>query len=756
MGTKNQAAMMNSQSSNSEDSSRNFERLDARIQRWIWASGWTELRDAQERAIPPILAGDRDVIIAASTASGKTEAAFLPILTRLGENADEMGLALYVSPLKALINDQWQRLDDLCASLEIPVTPWHGDISATLKRNFFSRPIGCLLITPESLEAMLMRHGSSLGELLGGLRFVVIDELHAFMGSERGKQLQSQLHRVERIIDRTVPRIGLSATLGDINRAKEFLRQGAADQVELIEAREGGQELKVLIRGVIQPAAAPDLKGDSEETPDFVAKAGIVADLYKCLRGSNNLVFPNSRSSVEFFADRLRRKCEEERVPNEFWPHHGNLSKELREQTEAALKQKERPATAICTSTLELGIDIGSVKSVAQIGPPPSVASLRQRLGRSGRRKGESAILRGYAIERQISCHSDLSDQLRECLVQSAAMVRLLTHGWYEPIGTSGLHASTLVQQTLSLISQFGGLRAHQLWEMLCVKGAFRSMPQELFASLLRGLGSKEIIFQDATGLILLAPKGEQIAEHYSFYAAFSSQEEFRIVADGRTLGSMPVTHPLAPGGFIIFGGRRWQVISVSQEELLIVVRPGAAGALPSFEGGAGAQIHDRVREEMREILRGADAVPFLDRRGQQLLEEARNTYRHFNLDRTSIRQAGNAVQLLLWRGDRIHDTIALMLQFGGLGSLNQGIYVEIKDTTVAGVLDALRTMVSGRAVGTLEIASKVKTKFRQKWDVLLPDDVLDADFAASTLDLEGALAAMQSCLAENNYPLRH
>ena len=733
--------------SSSEPSSRNFEKLDPRIQRWIWTSGWTDLRDAQERAIPPILAGDRDVIIAASTASGKTEAAFLPILTRLGRAENDMGLAVYVSPLKALINDQWLRLEDLCASLEIPVTPWHGDITATLKRKFFSRPVGCLLITPESLEAMLMRNGSSLGGIFAELRYVVIDELHAFMGSERGKQLQSQLHRIERIIERRVPRIGLSATLGDMNSAREFLRQGAAPDVELIEAREGGQELKVLIRGLIEPNAAPNTDEESEETPDLLAKAAVVADLFKCLRGSNNLVFPNSRSSVEFFADRLRRRCEEARVPNEFWPHHGNLSKEIREQTEAALKQKEQPATAICTSTLELGIDIGSVKSVVQIGPPPSVASLRQRLGRSGRRKGEPAILRGYAIERQISAHSGLSDQLRESLVQSVAMVRLLTRGWFEPIGANGLHASTLVQQTLSLIAQFGGLRAKELWDMLCVHGAFRDLPQELFASLLRGLGAKEIIFQDATGLILLAPKGERLAEHYSFYAAFSSQEEFRIESDGRMLGSMPITRPLAPGSFIIFGGRRWQVISVSQEELLIVVRPGAAGALPSFEGGSAAQIHGRVREEMREILRGRDPIQFLDRSGQQLLEEARNSYHQLQLDRIPVRAVGNTVQLLFWQGDRIHDTITLMLQFSELESLNHGIFVEVKGSTVGEVVESMDAMVNGRSIDALEIAKKVETKFRQKWDSLLPDDVLNADFSASTLDVAGAIAAMGSCL---------
>lgn len=660
-----------------------------------------------------------------------------------------MGLAIYVSPLKALINDQWGRLEQLCEMLEVPVTPWHGDIAANRKSKFHRNPSGCLLITPESLEALLMRQGGGLVAVFANLRYVVIDELHAFMGSERGKQLQSQLARIERIVERSVPRIGLSATLGDFGRAKEFLRQGHGAEVELIESKSAGQDLKVLVRGVLEPAARPNPDADEEETPDLIAKTGIVVELFKTLRGSNNLVFPNSRSAVEFFADRLRRMCEEQKVPNEFWPHHGSLSREIREQAEAALKQKERPATGICTSTLELGIDIGAVKSVAQIGPPPSVASLRQRLGRSGRRKGEPAILRAYAIERQLTPLSGLADQLRQGLVQTVAMVRLLVQGWYEPIGSRGLHASTLVQQTLSLLVQHGGLHAKQLWEMLCSRGAFREIEQDLFTSLLRGLGQKEIIFQDPTGLILLAPKGEQLTEHYSFYAAFNSQEEFRIVSDGRTLGSMPINRPLAPGSFVIFGGRRWQVIRVSQDELVIEVKPGAGGALPSFEGSPGATIHDHVREEMRAVLEGDQPVTFLDKLGQQLLAEARSNYRQMGLARTAVRESGNYVQILLWKGDRIHDTLTLLLQFKGIEALSHGLFVEVRGLGAGEVLDALCAIASNREINPQDVAAEVETKLRQKWDALLPEDVLDADFAADALDVSGTIASIKGLEGE-------
>ena len=742
--------MTNSQSSSSEPRSSSFECLDPRVQRWVWSAGWTELRDAQERAIPLILGAEKDVIIAASTASGKTEAAYLPILTDLAQHEGGLPLAMYVGPLKALINDQWLRLEGLVESMEIPVTPWHGDITASRKRDFLKSPHGCLLITPESIEALLMRHGSSLAGLFGGLRYIVIDELHSFIGSERGKQLQSQLCRIERVLQRRVCRIGLSATLGDMDGAKAYLRSEDPNGVALIIANEGGQELQVLIRGVLDPATqqAGGVPNEEGNIPDLVAKTAIVADLFRVLRGTNNLVFPNSRSAVEFFADRLRRRCEEARVPNEFWPHHGSLSKEIREETEAALKQREKPATAICTNTLELGIDIGSVKSVAQIGPPPSVASLRQRLGRSGRRKGESAILRGYVIEHQLTSKSSLSDQLREGLIECSAMVQLLARGWYEPVTSDGLHGSTLVQQILSSIAQHGGLQARQLWELLCKNGAFSTVSQEYFLSLLRHLGEKEVIFQDGTGLILLAPTGERICEHYSFYAAFSSEEEFRIVCSGRTLGSLPITRPLVPGGFIIFGGRRWQVMSVSQEELLVEVQPGSGGVLPGFDGSSGAVIHDRVREEMRNILRTNDPVVFLDKTAQKFLHEARDTYQRLNLNDCFIRSSGDQIQLFLWRGDRVQDTLVLMLHSKGLKGLNEGICVTLTNTTEADVRRVLGEMLRSEPMDAKALAASVHGKARQKWDSFLPDDLLDATFASEYIDIAGTMAALASALA--------
>ena len=430
--------------------------------------------------------------------------------------------------------------------------------------------------------------------------------------------------------------------------------------------------------------------------------------------------------------------CENERVPNEFWPHHGSLAKDIREETEAALKQKERPASAVCTSTLELGIDIGSVKSVVQIGPPPSVASLRQRLGRSGRRKGEPAILRGFSIEKELSARSGLSDLLREGLVQTVAMVQLLVTGWYEPVNIAGLHGSTLVQQLLSALAQHGGLQVAQAWNLLCGSGPFHAISKQDFMALLMFLGEQELIFEDPTGLILLAPKGERITQHYTFYAAFSSDEEYRILTAGRTLGTLPVSRPLTAGSFVVFAGRRWQVVSVSDEEKVIEVTPAAGGTVPSFDGGAGAVIHDRVREVMREILQGQGAIPFLDPVGQTLLKEARDSYTRLGLESQWLRQSGNHTQVILWKGDLVNDTLLLMMIARGFRGMNEGVCLSFEGTSVADIEQALRDIAAAEPVESCTLARTVQNKVREKWDMMLPESLLEKNFASTYINSFG------------------
>lgn len=730
---------MNSPASSSSSS---FGLLDERIQRWIWQEGWTTLRDAQEKAVPALIDADRDVIIAAATAAGKTEAAFLPILTHLLRSEPDLGAVLYVSPLKALINDQWGRLSQLCESLDIPVVPWHGDIAATRKHKFIKDARGILLITPESLEALFVTRGSSMPGLMAALKYLVVDELHAFIGTERGKQLQSLMARIERVAGRQVPRVGLSATLGDMGLAAEFLRPQSSGHVQIIESKSGGHELKVLIKGCVEQPPRVDSEPDVEnpELEDLVngSTLAIGEHLYKVLRGSNNLVFPNSRRQVELYADLLRRRCERDSVPNEFWPHHGSLAKDIREEAEAALKEGQRPATAICTTTLELGIDIGAVKSIAQIGPPPSVASLRQRLGRSGRRKGEPAILRCYAVEPELDSKSDISDLLHEGLVQSIAMVRLLIAGWFEPPRIGGLHASTLVQQILSIISERGGATAPELWATLIQQGPFGNVSKDDFVALLRHLGEKELVVQESSGLLLHGTLGEKLVNHYEFYSAFISDEEFRILCDGRALGSLPVSRPLAVDQRIIFAGRRWRVLGVDEEKKLVQVAPDPGGAPPTFDG-AGARVHDRVRQEMRQVLASDEEIVFIDAEATKLLAEARANFAALGLSSRAVIPAGNSVLVMTWRGDWANDALALLLGRHGLTATNEGLVIDVQQRDPDRVLDALEELGLDEEVDPVVLLSGVQNLRQEKWDWALPSGLLERTFASSTLDIGGA-----------------
>lgn len=736
--------------SNSPDAaSQAFELLAEPVRRWVYDQGWQTLRDAQEAAIPVLLAGTEDVIVAAATAAGKTEAAFLPVCSRLESDPSRIPGArvLYVAPLKALINDQYDRLSGLCEKLEIPLYRWHGDVLASKKSAFLKRPGGILLITPESLEALFVVRGPAVGGLLAALQYVIVDELHAFLGTERGAQLRSLLHRVELAIRRRVPRVGLSATLGDMSLAAEALRPGEPENVRCIVSAAGGQELSVQVRGYLAMSSRNDQSGD-----EVLDQQQITADLFRVLRGQDNLAFANSRADVELYAARLRDMCEAARLPNEFFPHHGSLSKELREEVEAVLKDHGRPATAVATTTLEMGIDIGSVHSVAQLGAPPSVAALRQRLGRSGRR-GEPAILRIYVTEPSVDPRTSLADELRTELVQTIAMLELLRAGWCEPPDQDALHLSTLIQQLLSAIAQHGGITAAAAYRALCGPGSpFTALTPAQFASLLRDLGVAEVLAQAADGTLLLGPLGERTVNHYSFYAAFSAAEEYRLFTGGHPLGTMPADLTLYAGAMLIFAGRRWKVTTIDHDHKIIEVVPAPGGRPPRFSGGI-AGVHERVRAEMRSVL-ASDHVPaYLSATAAGLLSEARAAYARYHLADCSVLQVGPHTLLLPWAGSRAAATLTAQLSAAGLDASNDGLIITVASVAADWVREYLQILVAAGPADPVALAVTVANKVTAKYDEWVNDDLLAVDYARRALDTDGAWRAMKALLAEGLRP---
>lgn len=744
---------MSSPPSSSKQGSSGFELLHEQIRYWIWEKGWTELRDAQEAAIPILLPGDQDLIISAATASGKTEAAFLPILSRILTQEQMDATVLYVSPLKALINDQWDRLASLCENLEIPVIPWHGDVSSGRKTEFVKKPRGIVLITPESLEALFVNKGHQIGGLFKNLQFVVIDEMHSFIDRERGKQLQSLLCRLSAKLQRWVPRVGLSATLGDMDLAARFLRPANPEGVRQIISGDGHYSLKIQLRAIEDKLAnpigseTPPIGNHNEEDGAEVSGGLIrlIELLFKALKGTNNLVFPNRRSQVEVISDLLRRKCESEGLPNEFWPHHGSLSKDLREQTEESLKRGDRPATAICTSTLEMGIDIGSVKTVAQIGPPPSVASLRQRLGRSGRRPGEAAILRAYEIIHPLDSNMGLIDSLRQDLIRAVASIMLLLGKWCEPPRADSLHASTFVQQVLSVVAERGGASALDLWDVLVKNGAFRTLSKGQFSAILRELGQREILIQESSGLLLHGPLGEKLVNHYTFYTAFANPEEFRVVCDGRPLGTLSVTNVLAKDSRIILAGKRWRVIETYLSEKLVIVKPDAGGKPPAFDSG-GATVHDCVRQKMKQVLADNGAVPFLDQTAFSALQAARRAYKDSGLDELTAIQEGKETLLFTWRGDTVNEALTVILAHLGYRAGNDGVAVAVSGN-LSYVIEALRELTE-TTLSEAEFLDGADLPPVEKWDWCVPKEVRKEALLTGALDIGGALEWINTAFA--------
>ncbi len=707
--------------------SQNFNKLHEGVQRWIWAKKWNALRDIQEQAIEAILQADHDVIISASTAAGKTEAAFLPACSYIAKSSHNGLGILYISPLKALINDQYRRLQSLGDNLGFPVTPWHGDISRTIKDKQKKKPSGILLITPESLESLLLNQTSWCLRAFKELNYIIIDEFHAFIGTERGCQLQSLMHRIEFLIQRTVPRIALSATLSEMKYVAEYLRPNQQIPCEIIESKSSKTDLKIQLRGYLSPAI-------QEEPSAFDM---ITADLYTILRGKSHLVFANSRARTEEFTANLSDLCEHNGVPNEFFTHHGSLSKEIRENLETRLQEGKLPTIAICTMTLELGIDIGSVDSIAQVTAPYSVASLRQRLGRSGRR-GEAAILRMFIAEAEIISKSHLLDRLRLNTFQCIAMVNLLLKKWCEPPATNNYHLSTLVQQTLSVIGQYGGVRANQLWSLLCDTGPFHLVEQTLYGKFLRVLGEQDLISQTKDGQIILGYKGEKIIEHYNFYTAFNTPEEYRLECEGRILGTVPINRPLLVGQRFIFAGKRWEVMQINPEKKLITLTMATGGKPPKFEGD-GQMLHDIIRQEMLQVYTQNTVPIYLDKEAKIFFAEGIDCFRTLQLDQNNIIQDGNNLHVLPWLGDRTINTINTLFRNEGLSADCFYGVIDISNCSINLFGMTVNNILQKPKPTPMELASNVADTIIEKHDHFLPKEMRDLNYGTNFFDIDGA-----------------
>ena len=760
-----------------------FELLHEGVQKAIWAMGWKHLHGVQTEAIHTILQSDDHALICAPTAGGKTEAAFLPIISRIAEQPQPSVQAIYVGPLKALINDQFGRLSCLCQSLEIPVHPWHGDIPANQKKAFRDKPSGILLITPESLESNFINYGLHIPRIYRYLQFVVIDELHCFLGNVRGVHLRSLLHRLFVAIGHSPRLVGLSATLADPMDARSFLSPPEPSRVRIICDTSGGRTVKIGVQVYIKnqdqpgeplgprlnPIAAAHLAekvvlASAQNSPNVATNVepslgvrsepevgdeldAIAQDLTQTCAESTNLVFVNSRALGEVLSDKLHRLAARLRWPDDpFATHHGSLSRALRSEAEERLRSG-RATTAICSSTLELGIDVGSVRAVGQVDPPWSVSSLIQRLGRSGRKQGEPSILRMYIREDSPSAKSSLSDLLFPDLLQSIALIRLMVQKWLEPLEMDRLHLSTLIHQVLSCLKQSGGTKAEQLDRLLVTDGPFCRVGRERFVALLRSLGQHELIEQTPEGLLILAPLGERITGSYDFYSAFASSIEYAVRSASEEIGSLCADLIPPPGEHLILAGRRWMVQEILDESKLVLVCPARGVKTPIFRG-AGGEIHSRIVQEMRAVLSDEDEPQYLSIDALALLRSGRKTAQASGVLQSETLMRPGEVEWFPWAGTRTLRALELFAKLAGIRARAERLSVTYQIESKDDFLDHLR-FIAKSTLSPAVLAAEMAVKEFDKYDAYVPENLLDEANGADRLDV---LAARSCALRVLSY----
>lgn len=611
-----------------------YARYSPAIRDYIYRSGWDTLRAVQSAAGDVLFGTDAHLLLCASTASGKTEAALFPIITLMQEQPPTSIGCLYIAPLKALINDQFLRLNDVCAECNIPVWHWHGDVSDREKKRLMRRPSGILQITPESLEAMLFNRHAHVASLFGDLRFIVIDEIHAFLRGDRGGQALCLIERLSRAAGVNPRRVGLSATVGDPDSVGEFLAAGTKRRTIIPRIQSTPIKWRLSMQHFFnngpqatdtdQPTAdsAPEPAVEvSDSTADLLPvdeqptdTAPVVADpglayIFEHTRGRKCLIFSNSREECETVTATLRRYCEARHEPDRFLIHHGNLSYSIRRQAEERMRQSEAALTVCTTSTLELGIDIGRLERAFQIDAPATVSSFLQRMGRTGRR-GAPAEMWFVMRENHTEPRALLPETIPWELLQGIAVVQLyLEDRWVEAPHKRRLPYSLLYHQTMATLASGGEMLPPELAARVLTLPPFRNVSQDDFRTLLLHLLEIDHIQRTDRGGLLIGLAGERVVNDYKFYAVFRENEEYTVRCDSEELGTIVKPPPVMSK--IAIAGHVWEVEEVDYKHHVVYCHR-VGGVVHAYFGEEPGDIDNRVLERMRLLLLQTDNYAYL------------------------------------------------------------------------------------------------------------------------------------------------
>ena len=593
-----------------------FDRYAPFVQEYIYRNHWENLRAIQVAAADAIFNTDDNVLLTASTASGKTEAAFFPIITLFSEDMPASIGCIYIGPLKALINDQFLRLNELCDEAGIPVWHWHGDVARSHKEKLMKHPSGILQITPESLEAMLLHKHAAIPRLFGDLRFVVIDEVHSLLRGDRGGQTLCLIERLSRLAGVNPRRIGLSATIGDPEGTGAFLSMGTGRKTIIPKIEAKGMKWRLSMEHFfVKDVQAGEDRTDIEALPVLEEKTDDAPEnadpgigyIFEHTRGKKCLVFVNSREECETVTTTLRGYCERLHEPDRFLIHHGNLSASFRETAEGIMKDDSQYMTTVTTATLELGIDIGRLERAFQIDAPWTVSSFLQRMGRTGRREAPPEMW--FVIrEDEPEIRAMLPATVPWKLLQGIALVQLyLEERWVEPPRLDRLPFSLLYHQTMATLASCGELSPGALADRVLRLSYFHRINREDYRILLRHLIETDHIQKTEQGGLIVGLAGERVVNSFKFYGVFQENEEYTVRNESQELGTVVLPPPV--GEKLAIAGHVWRVLDVDVKRHLVYCEQ-VKGSIPVYCGGGPGDLHTKILQRMRQVLREERSYP--------------------------------------------------------------------------------------------------------------------------------------------------
>lgn len=746
-----------------------FEKYSPFIRDYIYSRNWDSLREVQIGAAEVLFGTENNLLLTSSTASGKTEAAFFPIISRLYDDPPQTFGALYIAPLKSLINDQFSRLDELLDMSGIPVFHWHGDVAMSHKNKALRDPKGILQITPESLESMLMNRNNDIVRLFGDLRYVVLDEIHTLTGTDRGNQIICQLCRISRLIGRDPVRVGLSATIGDTDIAAKWLGAGSERGVSVVGMKETRTSWRLGMEHFYIQSDSPDqsesgnkyLTAVGEATPGENEPARPEASdnsvgytpldpgfeyIYDCTADKKCLVFSNSREETEYLTATLRQIADRRGDPDVFLIHHGNLSASLREEAEMKLKDDGLRTVTCATVTLELGIDIGRLERIVQLDAPTTVSSLLQRLGRSGRRGAPPEMMMVFREENPLP-NTPLPQLMPWGLLRAIAIVQLyLEERFIEPPNVKKLPFSLLFQQTLSTLAASGELTAKRLAEKVLSLPPFAGVTKEEYRTLLLSMIKNDFIEMTEEKGLIVGLKGERLINSFKFYAVFKDSEDYTVRSGSDEIGT--ITTPPPVGDRFALAGRVWEVEELDVARKLIYVKEVKGKMEISWPGDYG-EIHTRILERMKQVLEEDTVYPYLKKNAIKRLDVARRVARNTGMLKKSIVHLGGYTWCLFpWLGTRSFRTLRKFIAKNGAKFRISGMeyegccYMTFKMERGDGreLISYLSKKASTEGIDKSALVAPSECPVFEKYDDFIPSELLRDAYMADRLRTDEAV----------------